>query len=236
MGSNSSTASDKFSPRNPSSKHSDLVVRDHTFDYDLSGIQYLKAHEIPQLFQDLTARLLTERPLDSLRFIRNILIHKVIHQQDHKHRIEATLRSTEHSITPIPHDGSVSASPPTKRHKASSNKHREPHRRVHSDKFHPVCSSNLPSFDIIEHGDSRYDADKLLESRTTKRMRSYSDSAILFDEINTYKTPYSTDDIHINALSQPICINIANTDHPRKKPVTKKKMAFNIKDMNKKHS
>ena len=30
------------------------MVRDHTFDYDSSGIEYLKAHEIPQLFQDLT--------------------------------------------------------------------------------------------------------------------------------------------------------------------------------------
>ena len=33
------------------------MVRDHTYDYDLSGIEYLKAHEIPQLFQDLTGKL-----------------------------------------------------------------------------------------------------------------------------------------------------------------------------------
>eukprot|EP01083_Nonionella_stella_P077317 211072_1 len=75
MGVNSSTSSDK------------LVVRDHTFDYDLSGIQYLKAHEIPQLFEDITARLLAERPLDSLLFIHDILIHKMIDNQYQKHSI-----------------------------------------------------------------------------------------------------------------------------------------------------
>ena len=53
----------------------DLVPRDHVHD-NKSNEEYLKAHNIIELFEDLYVRLLTERPLDPLIFLRNILIHK----------------------------------------------------------------------------------------------------------------------------------------------------------------
>eukprot|EP01084_Bolivina_argentea_P211114 359165_1 len=54
MGATTSSSPVKSRQNSTNSKHPDLVVRDHTFDYDNSGIEYLKAQEIPQLFQDIT--------------------------------------------------------------------------------------------------------------------------------------------------------------------------------------
>jgi len=163
---------------------SDLVIRDHAFDHDKSGLEYLRAHEIPQLFHDLTARLLSERPLDSLRFLRNILIHAVIQQQDHKAR-QSKAHKLKHKASKRRHlSSSLHSSPqlPADSFPRLRSSKTSP-QSLHLPDQLPITSSHSSSSETSGSDPvDEYDADKVLERRTSVgRARSYSDSMILFN-------------------------------------------------------
>lgn len=150
--------------------------------------------------------MLSERPLDSLRFLRNILIHTVIQQQDHKTRRSSPAHS-EHKSKKRKRTKSTKSSK-SSRNSHTDNPPRDPcilptaSHQLPVDSFPPLRSSktlpglhaepvinscNTSSSETSSPGPlDEYDADKVLEKRTyVGRPRSNSDSILFYDRKST---------------------------------------------------